>query len=180
MSVSALPSCSWHFGCEVSHDGQRSSLQWVLKRNCSITPRQLGTVYLSLCMLAVVISAGFWMQGAPVVTLFAAIELICVGTALLVYAHHAGDREVLTLAGRELAVETRQGSRTQHLNFGADWLVVEPCAGQGSLVELSGRGQTVRVGRFLRPEMRAAFANELRRALRRAGSPEHTTGYELT
>jgi uncharacterized membrane protein len=98
---------------------------------------------------------------------------------MLIYARHAGDREVLTLAGRELAVETRQGNRTEQLRFGADWLVVEPSAGQGSLVELSGRGQAVRVGRFLRPEMRTAFAKELRRALRSVGSPEHTTGYEL-
>lgn len=177
---SALPASGWRFARDVSAAGHASALQWVLKRNCSITPRQLCGVYLSLCVLAAVISAGFWMQGAPVVTVFAAIELLCVGIAILVYARHAGDREVLTLVGRDLAVETRQGSRTETLAFGADWLVVEPSAGQGSLVELSGRGQAVRVGRFMRPEMRAAFAQELRRALRSAGSPEHTTGYELT
>jgi uncharacterized membrane protein len=177
---SAQPAPGWRFGRDVSGGGQPGALQWVLKRNCSITPRQLGAVYLSLCVLAVAISAGFWMQGAPVVTVFAAIELLCVGIAILVYARHAGDREVLTLVGRELAVETRQGSRTESHSFGADWLVIEPSAGQGSLVELSGRGRAVRVGRFLRPELRAAFAQELRRALRSAGSPEHTTGYELT
>jgi uncharacterized membrane protein len=53
-------------------------------------------------------------------------------------------------------------------DFSAEWLNVEPAAGQGSLVQLSGRGQHVRVGRFLRPELRGAFARELRLALRRA------------
>jgi len=43
-------------------------------------------------------------------------------------------------------------------------LTVEPAAGQGSLVERSGRGRTFRVGRLLRPEPRAAFARELRQA----------------
>jgi uncharacterized membrane protein len=35
-------------------------------------------------------------------------------------------------------------------------------------VQISERGKTVRVGRFLRPELRAAFAQELRLELRRA------------
>lgn len=172
----------WRFGREVqlpANGGLRPALQWVLKRNCSITPRQLGAVYLSLCALALAISAGFWWQGAPVVSAFASVELLCVGVALFVYARHAGDREVLTLAGRSLAVEQRDGRRTARADFDAEWLHVEPAAGQGSLVELSGRGQQVRVGRFLRPEVRGAFAQELRRALRRAGRQEHQTGFEL-
>jgi uncharacterized membrane protein len=56
-------------------------------------------------------------------------------------------------------------------DFAADWLTVEPAAGQGSLVEISGRGQSVRVGRFLRPELRGALARELRFALRRVPVP---------
>jgi len=161
----------WRFGREVTLEGAgglRPALQWVLKRNCSITPRQLGAVYLSLCLLAMAISAGFWWQGAPLVTVFAGLELVCVGFALLAYARHAGDREVLTLAGRSLAVEQRDGNRVARADFAAEWLAVEPAAGQGSLVELSGRGQMVRVGRFLRPEVRGAFAQELRRAVRAA------------
>lgn len=176
------PAGGWRFGREVQVPGVaglRPALQWVLKRNCSVTPRQLGAVYLSLCLLALAISAGFWWQGAPLVTAFACVELLCVGIALLVYARHASDREVLTLAGRSLAVVQNHGGRTARADFEADWLNVEPAAGQGSLVELSGRGQYIRVGRFLRPEVRGAFAQELRRALRRAGRAEHETGLEL-
>lgn len=166
-SSAAYP--SWSFGNEVQLGG-RAALQWVLKRNCSITPRQLGAVYMSLCLLAMAISGGFWWHGARVVTAFAAVELLFVGIALLVYARHAGDREVLTLAAGSLAVECRHGRRIEHAEFNAEWLSVEPAAGQGSLVQLSGRGRTLRVGRFLRPEVRGAFAQELRRALRSAGT----------
>lgn len=168
------PHVSWRFGSEVQLGG-RSALQWVLKRNCSITPRQLAAVYLSLCLLALAISAGFWWHGARVVTAFAAVELLFVGIALVVYARHAGDREVLTLAGGSLAVERRHGRRTEHAEFNAEWLSVEPAAGQGSLVQLSGRGRTLRVGRFLRPEVRGAFAQELRRALRLCGTASQDT-----
>jgi len=74
---------------------------------------------------------------------------------------------VLTLAGRSLAVEQRWGRRVERADFAAEWLSVEPAAGQGSLVELSARGRTMRVGRYLRPDQRGAFAQELRSALRR-------------
>jgi uncharacterized membrane protein len=54
---------------------------------------------------------------------------------------------------------------------------VEPAHGDGSLVELTGQGQHVRVGRYLRPELRNALARELRLALRREcarATPEAT------
>ena len=142
-------------------------LQWVLRPDCSIAPRQLAAVYLSLCVLALAIAAGFWWHGARLISAFAVIELLAVGIALAAYARHTGDGEVLTLAGRSLAVEQRRGRRVECADFQADWLSVEPAAGQGSLVELSARGRTMRVGRFLRPEARGAFAQELRSALRR-------------
>lgn len=158
---------AWRFAREV-HIGEQRALQWVHQRNCSITPRQLCAVYLSLCVVACAISVGFWLRGAPLIGAFASVELVLVGVALLAYARHAADREVLTLAGRQLAVEQHLGTRVERADFPAEWLAVEPVAGQGSLIQLSARGQSVRVGRFLRPEMRAAFAQELRRAVRRA------------
>ena len=39
-------------------------MQWVLRRNCSIAPRQLVIVYLSLCAVSLAIAAGFWMRSA--------------------------------------------------------------------------------------------------------------------
>jgi len=100
-----------------------------------------------------------------------------VGTALLIFARHVGDRETLTLCGRSLTVEQCIGSRVARTDFTVEWLTVEPSAGQGSLLQLTGEGRSVRVGRFLRPEMRPVLARELRRALRRAPAgpaPQHT------
>lgn len=161
----------WVFGREVTLAGGADApraLQWLLKRNCSITPGQLGAVYLSLCVVSLCIGVFFYVQGAPVVLAFTGLELLLVGVALMLFARHAGDRETLTLVGGSLQVEQCIGSRVEHTQFAADWLHVEPAGGQGSLVQLSGRGQRVRVGRFLRPELRGAFARELRHALRRA------------
>jgi uncharacterized membrane protein len=167
----------WRFGHEVQIDGPngvRTLLRWVMKRNCSISPRQLMGVYGSLCTVSLAISLFFLWQGAPFVIAFAGVELLLVGLALLVYARHAGDRETITLAGADVAVEQQIGRRARHASFQAEWLAVEPAQGQGSLVMLSGQGQSMLVGRFLRPELRAAFAQELRRALRRAQAQAQT------
>jgi len=168
--TAALRGTPWVFGREVTLPGATRALQWLQRRNCSITPRQLGLVYASLCAVSLLVGAFFFLQGAPLVLAFTGVELLAVGCALLLFARHAGDREVLTLVGRSLQVEQCIGSRVQRTDFAAEWINVEPAAGQGSLVELSARGQQVRVGRFLRPELRSAFARELRHALRR-GAP---------
>ena len=159
------------FGREVvlpGPPGAPRALQWLLKRNGSITPHQLAGAYTSLCLVSLAIAGFFFWQGAPFVLAFTGLELGAVGLALALFARHAGDRETLTLVGHSLLVEQCIGSRVEHVDFAADRATVEPAAGQGSLVEICGHGRRVRVGRFLRPEYRGAFAQELRRALRRA------------
>ena len=157
-------------------EGGEDGVRWVLRRNCSISPRQLGAFYFSLCALSLVIALGFAWQGAPVVLAFAGLELLLVGVALLVYARHACDGDTLTLAGQWLSVEQARGPRTEHTRFRAQWVCVEPSQADGSLIELSGEGRSVRVGRFVRPERRAELAREIRHALREAresfGSPD--------
>lgn len=151
-------------------DGAESGWQWLMKRNCSLAPGQLLRVYLSMCLVSMAIAVGFHLQGATFVMYFAGFELLLLGLALLVYARHAADQESITLVGRRVEVVQCHGSQELRAQFRAEWLAVEPSGGQGSLLELSAQGQRVRVGRFLRPDQRAAFAQELRQALRRASS----------
>mgnify|MGYP005811454961 CR=1 FL=1 len=159
---------SWRFGREVSRPGALASTRWELARNCSITPAALGGVYLSLCAVAAAIAAWLWWNGATVVPVFSAIELLAFGIALVVQARHAGDRELLTLDERSLEVEQRLGPQVERTRFETGWISIEMAAAEGSLIELKGGGRVVRVGRFVRPELRAAFAQELRGAVRRA------------
>jgi len=142
--------------------------QWALRRSCSMSPSQMVAVYLSLCLLSVVIALPFALNGAGVVLAFAGIELVAVGLAMLAYARHAADGDLLTLSGRCLQVAQTRGPHASMIEFRAEWLSIEPAAGEGSLIELSGQGRRVRVGRFVRPQQRARFAQELRHALRSA------------
>jgi uncharacterized membrane protein len=78
------------------------------------------------------------------------------------------DGETLTLRGPNLCVEQVYGGRHQRVDYHAGWVSVEPRDGEGSLLELSGQGQRVLVGRFLSPHRRPQLARELRLALRAA------------
>ena len=118
--------------------------------------------------MSLTVAAGFWLHGVTVVSVFTGLELLAVGAALLVFARHAGDRETITLTQREISVVQQVGPSVERVRFRAEWVRVEPVADDGSLVELSGEGRSVRVGRHVRPELRVALAQELRRALRLA------------
>jgi uncharacterized membrane protein len=162
----------WRFGRTVDGEsGGAPRLEWLLKRNCSITPRQLFAVYASLCAVSLTIALGFTWAGAPPVLAFAGIELVLVGAALLIYARHATDHERITLAGEALSVEHQHGPQKQCNEFRAAWVRVEPLSSDRSLIEVAGDGHTARIGRYLRPELRQGLAQELRAALRAHRQP---------
>ena len=154
---------------------QGPSIQWALKRNCSVTPAQLGWFYASLCVVSLGIATFFWVQGATLILPIAWLELAAVGAALLVYARHATDGERISLQGRSLVVELENAGRLERAEFHRDWVRVEPQADQRSLIEVSGRGRSVQVGRFVRPELRPVLAQEIRRALREAAPGDETS-----
>lgn len=145
---------------------QGQNIQWFLRRNCSVSPGQMGLLYASLCVISLGIATAFWVKGATMVLPFAWIELLAVGAAFLVYARHAGDGERIFLAGRQLVVELENAGRLERTEFRRDWVRVEPCADDSSLIELSGNGRRINVGRFVRPELRPELAREIRMALR--------------
>ena len=74
------------FGRE-SDSGERS-VQWLLKRNCSATPRQALALFGSLCLVSLLIAAVFWFQGATLVMPFAWAELAALAVALLLSLIH--------------------------------------------------------------------------------------------
>jgi uncharacterized membrane protein len=81
---------------------------------------------------------------------------------------HARDGEKIMLQGSRLVVELETAGRIERAEFERQWVRVEPKAGDGSLIEVSGQGHRVSIGRHLRPELRPALAREIRFALRGA------------
>lgn len=157
----------WRFAHQTGIDASgQPSLEWLLRRNCSAAPRQLIAVLASLGLLSLAIATFMWLQGATLVLPFALLELAALAVALFAYARHAADREQLRLADGRLTVERIDGARTEHVEFDAQWLRVEPEHDERALIELSGQGRSIAVGRFVRPELREPLARELRVAVR--------------
>jgi uncharacterized membrane protein len=144
------------------------NIHWFLKRNCSVTPSQLGWLYASLCVVSLGIGGAFWLQGATMVLPFAWLELLAVGLAFVLYARHATDGEKIVLQDGRLVVELENGGNYERAEFLPHQVRIEPQASDRSLIEVSGQGRMVKVGRYVRPELRAALAREIRMALRGA------------
>jgi len=157
----------WQFARETADASGRWQIEWHLKRNCSLAPGQMLGFFGLLCFVSLSVALYFWFQGARMVMSFAWLELIAVGVAMLLYARHATDREVIALQRDTLTVEHACGRHIERVEFQREWVRVEPRSGNGSLIELSGQGQRISVGRFIRPELRRKLADELRLALRR-------------
>ena len=141
-------------------------IQWRLKRNCSVTPSQLALLFVSLCLVSIGIAVYFWVQGLVFVMPFALAELLMVGGAFVVYGRHAADGEKIWLRGAQLVVELESAGRLERAEFNRAWVRIEPTSGDRSLIEVSGNGRRVEVGRYVRPELRPVLARELRLALR--------------
>ena len=142
--------------------------QWRLKRNCALTPRQVGGCFVGLCALSLAVGLFFWSQGAVLVLPFTALELLAAGAAFLLYARHAADGECIRLEQGQLVVELESAGRLQRTAFAREWVRVEPRRGDGSLIEVYAGNRKVRVGRFMRAELRPALAREIRQVLRGA------------
>ncbi|WP_293661901.1 DUF2244 domain-containing protein [Rhodoferax sp. OV413] len=145
-----------------------NQVRWSLRRNCSVTPLQLMWVFLSLSGVSTGIGFFFWMQGATLVMPFAVLELLALGGAFWMYARHSTDGEHISLEDGRLVVKLECAGKFETAEFQKMWVRVEPVADDSSLIELSERGRTVRVGRYIRPELRPQLAREIRSALRAA------------
>lgn len=143
--------------------------EWILKRNCSIAPRQLVWVFAILCTVSLTVALGFTLRGAWIILVFSCIELMAVGAAMLVYARHATDREVLVLADHGLEVEVILGSRSHRSSLQLHGMRIAFPVGRQSLVALESRGRRVEIGRFMSLWQRRAFVQELQQELAARG-----------
>ncbi|KVD63825.1 hypothetical protein WM09_21325 [Burkholderia ubonensis] len=142
---------------------------WLMKRNCSMSPRQFVLFYASLAGFSLAIAAMLMWQGAWLVMPFTGVELLAVGVAFAIYARHAVDYERIRLFPHRLVIERMNAEQLTQIEFNPRWVRVEPGATPRDQIRLVSRGQTVVIGQHLAQYRRAQFADELRAALRRCG-----------
>lgn len=138
---------------------------WLLRRNCSVTPRQWMAMYLLRCGVSLVVAGFFWSQGATLVLPFAVVESVAMGLAFVVHARHVTDRERISFSRDRLVIEQESAGCVRRCEFARHAVRVEPPFGCDQLIEVRGNGQRVRIGRFLRADLRPVLAREIRIAL---------------
>lgn len=143
--------------------------EWLLKRNCSLSPRQFIAALGSLCIAMLVFALPFVLfYGAWLVLIFAMIEIAGLVAAFVHYARHARDREHIVLADGSLLVEYIEADSVRQFRLEPDWIRIVPPKRYGDLIRLQCGGRyAVEIGRFVTVEKRQRLAEELRQALRK-------------
>lgn len=148
------------------HHGKNMKREWLLKKNCSMSPRQVGAAYGALCGFLIVVGVVFALHGAWFVFGFAVLEIGLLVAALLHYALHACDCEYVVFSDGGLIVERIKGGKFEQIRLDACWTRIAMPDRKRSLITLESRGVKVEIGGFVGEEMRQQVARELRLELR--------------
>ena len=97
------------------HVAEPGGQQWLLRRNCALTPTQLAVCFAAVGVVSLLIATAFAVMGAWLVIPFAGIELLALGVAFLVHARHAGDYERIVVRADRQVVDEEAGALVDRL-----------------------------------------------------------------
>ena len=146
---------------------KKTSMQWLFKRNCSFTPKQVGIFYLAQSTFSLIVASFFLYQGVWLILPFTLLELAVLAIALLIYARHATDYEKIDIRQGELLVETSSAGKVMQFVFNPSWVRVDSVLNSQKLISINYQGQVLEVGRFIHVSLRKNFLIEFAQALRK-------------
>jgi uncharacterized membrane protein len=138
---------------------------WVLRKNCAMSPRQLGICLGCAGLVCLAIAVAFATQGAWPVIGFAVVELAALSAAFVVYGRHAADYEKIVVDRQGVTVETASADDLSQVVLSAAWVRVEYRGGRRDLIRLVQGRRELSVGRFVPGDRRGALARELKATL---------------
>ncbi len=138
---------------------------WNLKKNCSISPKQLTKAYLLLCVLSVSVAIYFLSLGIWFILFFTIVELTAVALAFIYFGRHATDYESVTLSDSALVIKYSNGSNEYQIVMNPFFASVEFPEKMHSLIRIEACGRKVEIGKFLTFKKRQEFAVELHKIL---------------
>lgn len=148
-----------------SYAADQDTHQWVMKRNCAMSPRQLGCWFGSLAAVSLLLAAFFAAKGAWLVVPFTLIEIAALGVAFVWWSRHATDYERIVVGSGMLRVETSSGERLSRVEHRPAWVRVEYGGARRDPIRIVSSGQAIEVGGLVPDDRRAALAKELRGVL---------------
>ena len=138
---------------------------WLMKRNCSLTPKQVGAFYLSIVCFSLLVALYFWLIGAWMVIIFTTLALLVLTIALYVYSIHALDYEKITIIGKQLLVEKSWGGKVDVEEFNTVWTTIRCSESGRKSLALKSSNKEVPIGFFVGLNEQEQFEKELRKYL---------------
>jgi uncharacterized membrane protein len=125
----------------------------ILTPNCSMSWRQLLAFYLLTCALAIVIGLLFTLQGQWLILPFSGLEMLVLGSALLITSRKVSRREIITVNKDRVRIEKGRHKAEQQWDFKRCWIkLVDEFGGENRpqrKLTLGSHGRYVEVGDFL-------------------------------
>jgi uncharacterized membrane protein len=138
---------------------------WLMKRNCSFSPKQVGLFYLSIVCFSLLVATYFLLIGVWMVIIFTSFEILALTIALYVYTRHALDYEKITIVGRQLLFERSWGGKVQSHEFNTIWTKLVRSGLTGRDLALKNSTNEVQIGFFIGGNEQQQFEKELERYL---------------
>ncbi len=151
---------------DTSEDGKTG---FIVMPNRAMPWRHQVIAFSIIAAFSLGVAIGFFMQGLTLVLPFAGLELTALGAALYVSAWRGGKREVISITGDSVKVETGRDAPQQEYTFERSWVqvVLEKSwnSWYPSRLLLRSHGKQIEVGGFLNEEERQGLAIALRQAI---------------
>jgi len=134
---------------------------WLMKRNCSFSPKQVGLFYLSIVSFSLMVAGYFLLIGVWMIIIFTTIEILALTIALYVYSRHALDYEKITIVGKQLLVERSWGGRVEVNEFNTVWTkLIHKNDGRRDLVLVTA-AKELPIGYFVLANQQEQFEKDL-------------------
>lgn len=134
---------------------------WLMKRNCSFSPKQVGLFYISIVCFSMLVASFFLFMGVWMIIIFTTIEILALTIALYVYSRHALDYEKITIQDKQLFFERSWGGKIQQYEFNTIWTKLIRSGRTGRDLALKTSTDEVSIGFFVRVNEQEHFEKEL-------------------
>jgi uncharacterized membrane protein len=139
---------------------------WLLRRNCSLSPRQSLFATGLLAGFSIVVAVLLAMAGVWVVLPYTLVEVIAVGSCFLLYARHAPDYERIELTDETLTVVQCCGPSVRRFELNPLWVSVRLGDGRNPTIHINYAGKATALGRHVTLAQRRRVVSEINVQLR--------------
>lgn len=138
---------------------------WLMKRNCSFSPKQVGLFYLSIVSFSLLVAGYFLFIGVWMIIIFTSIEILALTIALYVYTRHALDYEKITIVDKQLFVERSWGGKIQIDELNTLWTKLHRSGTGRPSLTLKSSTKVIPIGFFVVMNEQEHFEKDLEKYL---------------